>query len=275
MPRIRFVGAVLLALGLSAAIAVPAGAVTATGRLQIIQLDVGQGDGAVVISPLGQVVLIDEGGTDTPVMGVSVVNQLKALGIDHVDYHFASHYHSDHVAQIDEIVNSGIPIGYAWDRGGSYSSSYYTTYVSTVGSTRRTMAKNQVVTLDSLSAHPVTIKCVDLNGAGLSTTDENTLSMVLKISYGEFDESFGGDLGGANSGSYKDIETIVGPEVGPVEVVKVHHHGSATSTNANWLAATPTRAASISLGDANSYTPPTSAALTRLHNANVKTYWTE
>ena len=57
--------------------------------------------------------------------------------------------------------------------------------------------------------------------------------MVLKVSYGEFDMVFGGDLPGTNSGSYKDIETIVGPQVGPVEVYKVHHHGSATSSNAD------------------------------------------
>jgi len=99
--------------------------------------------------------------------------------------------------------------------------------------------------------------------------------MVLRISYGEFDAVYGGDLGGANSGSYKDIESIVGPEVGPVEVAKVHHHGSATSTNANWLAATQPKVALISAGTGNSYGHPTSAALTRLHNANVQTYWTE
>lgn len=274
MPPTRLLGAALLAVALS--LAVPAAAVTPNGRLQVIHLDVGQGDGAVLISPLGQVVLIDEGSTDSPAMGVSVVNQLKALGITHVNYHFASHYHSDHIANIDEIVNGGIPIDYGWDRGGSYTTGYYTTYVNTLGSKRRTMVKDQVVTLDSLSAHPVTIKCVNLAGAGLySGTEENVLSMVLKVSYGEFDEVFGGDLSGANSGSYKDIETTVGPQVGPVEVYKVHHHGSATSSNANWLSATTPKIGVISMGNGNSYGHPTAAALTRLHNANVHTYWTE
>src|SRR5512141_976593 len=60
-------------------LAVPARAVTPNGRLQIIQLDVGQGDGALLISPLGQTVLIDEGPSGvTPAMGVSVLNQLRA-----------------------------------------------------------------------------------------------------------------------------------------------------------------------------------------------------
>ena len=65
MPPTRLSGAacvaVAVALAFSFAATTPAGAVTANGRLQIIHLDVGQGDGAVIITPLGQVVMIDEG----------------------------------------------------------------------------------------------------------------------------------------------------------------------------------------------------------------------
>ena len=261
---------------LTALLAVPAAAVPGNGRLQIIHLDVGQGDGAVIISPLGDVALIDEGPGGTNAMGVSVVGQLQALGITHVEHHFASHYHSDHISDIDAIVAAGIPINRGWDRGGSYTTGAYTTYATTLGTKRRTMVKNQVVTLDSLSAHPVTIKCINLAGAGLySGTEENVLSMVLKVSYGEFDEVFGGDLSGSTSGSYKDIETTVGPQVGPVEVYKVHHHGSTTSSNAAWLSAIQPKIGVISIGNGNSYGHPTSAALSRLHAANVHTYWTE
>ena len=276
MSPIRPRAGALFVASLCLAFAVPALAVTPNGRLQIIHLDVGQGDGAAIISPLGQVVLIDEGPSGvTTAMGQTVVQQLQALGVTHVDYHFASHYHSDHVGNLAAIKSAGITVGYGWDRGGSYSSSAYTSYANALGSTRRTMVKNQVILLDSLSAHPVVIKCVDLAGAGTSTTDENTLSMVLRVTYGEFDETFGGDLPGANSGSYKDIETTVGPEAGPVEVYKVHHHGSATSSFTNWLNATGPKIGVISLGNGNSYGHPTSAALGRLHSAGVRTYWTE
>lgn len=106
---------ILLAL-LLAVFAIPAAAVTPTGRLQIIHLDVGQGDGAVLISPLGQVALFDDGTTSTGVSGLTVVQQLQALGVTNVDHHFASHYHSDHIANINEIVNAGIVIDLGWDR---------------------------------------------------------------------------------------------------------------------------------------------------------------
>lgn len=257
-------------------LATPASAVNANGRLQIIHLDVGQGDGALIISPLGEVAVIDTGPGGTGAMGLNVQGQLQARGVTEIKHHFASHYHSDHIGAIDDIVNAGITIRNGWDRGGSYTTGAYTTYVNLLGPRRHTLVRNQVVTLDSLSAHPVTITCVNLAGAGLySGSEENNLSLVLRVSYGEFDAVFGGDLPGANSGSYRDIETTVGPQVGPVEVYKVHHHGSATSSNAAWLAAIQPKIGVISLGNGNSYGHPTVDALTRLHAAGVHTYWTE
>jgi beta-lactamase superfamily II metal-dependent hydrolase len=242
-------------------------------RLKIVHLDVGQGDGAVLITPGGQVVLIDTGKAGTGVMGVSVLNQLRALGVTHVDRHFQSHYHADHLANIDEIVNGGIAIDKGYDRGTANQpgTQIYNTYVSTLGTKRRTMVANQVVTLDSLSAHPVTIKCVTPNGGGLGTSDENDMSMVLKVSYGEFDMEFGGDLPGTSPAA----EAAVGPLVGQVEVYKVHHHGSATATSAAWLAATQPKVAVISVGTGNSFGHPSATALTHLHDASVHTYWTE
>ena len=248
------------------------GAVTPNGRLQIIHMDVGQGDGTVIISPLGQVVLIDDGLYNNTAAPVA---QLAALGVNHVTHHFASHYHADHIGAISQIVGSGVTIDYGWDRAESYSSGTYTTYVNTLGTKRRTLVKNQTITLDSLSAHPVTIKCVDLAGAGISTTDENSRSVVLKVSYGEFDEVFGGDLVGVANGSATNIETTVGPEVGPVEVYKVHHHGSKYSSNDAWLNAITPKIGVIQCGNGNSYGHPTAEALGRLHAHGVKTYWNE
>ncbi len=243
------------------------------GKLQIHHIDVGQADGILIISPQGQLALVDDGAYDncTP-----YVNYINGLSIANFDYHFASHYHADHIGCIDDLINSGKVLNIAaYDRGYSYSSASYTSYVNAVGGKRTTISKNQTITLDAGAANPVTIKCVDLNGAGVYSptgSDENSKSVVLKVSYGSFDEVMGGDL---TSGSGNDVETTVGPMVGDVEVYKVHHHGSATSTNDAWLTATTPEVAVISVGDGNSYGHPTSAALTRLHNHDVKTYWTE
>jgi beta-lactamase superfamily II metal-dependent hydrolase len=241
------------------------------GKLQIHHVDVGQGDGALIISPQGQTALVDDG---TYTNCSPFVNYIKGLGITSVDYHFASHYHSDHIGCLDDLAASGVLVNIAgYDRGYSYTTSMYQAYVNTLGSKRQTMSKNQVITLDAGSANPVYIKCVDLNGAGVYSvtgSDENPKTMVLKITYGNFEEVMGGDLTAS-----PQVEPTVGPEVGDVEVYKVHHHASATSSYDSWLNATTPEVAVISVGNDNSYGHPTAAVLTRLHNHGVKTYWTE
>ncbi len=266
------------ALSAAAAIALAplaAFAITGNGKLQIHHMKIGQGDGALLISPNGQTALFDDGVyTDC----TYIKSFLQGLGITSVDYHFLSHYHADHLGCIDDLAAVGITIATAgYDRGNSYSSASYTSYVNTLGAKRVTIAKNQIITLDAGSANPVAIKCVDLNGAGVysvSGSDENAKSAVYKVSYGTFDEVVGGDLTGSTANG-NDVETTVGPEVGDVEVYKVHHHGSAYSTNDNFLAAITPEVGIIMCGDGNTYGHPTVAALTRLHNHSVKTYWTE
>ncbi len=265
-------GAFTLALTLSA----PLSALAAgNGKLQIHHMMIGQGDGTLLISPNGQTALFDDG---VYTNCTYIKSYLQGLGLTSVDYHFLSHYHADHLGCIDDLAAIGITIATAgYDRGLSYSSGTYTAYVNTLGAKRTTIAKNQVITLDAGSANPVTIRCVDLNGAGVYSTagsDENAKSAVYKVSYGDFDEVVGGDLTGSTANS-NDVETTVGPEVGDVEVYKVHHHGSRYSSNDNWLNAIAAEVGIIMCGDGNTYGHPTLEALTRMHNHGLHTYWTE
>ena len=260
-------GASLIAL----LVPVAAFAIAGNGKLQIHHIDVGQGDGALLISPNGQTALFDDGNY---LNCTNIKNYLQGLGLTTVNYHFLSHYHSDHLGCIDDLAAIGITIGTAgYDRGMSYSSGTYTAYVNTLGAKRVAMTKTQVITLDAGFANPVTIKCVDLNGAGVyspSGSDENAKSLALLVSYGQFQEEISGDLTG-DPGSSNDVETTVGPEVGDVEVYKAHHHGSRYSNNDNWLTAVNAEVCVISCGDGNSYGHPTTEALTRM----LHTYWTE
>ncbi|MBI5837904.1 MAG: hypothetical protein HZB25_11730 [Candidatus Eisenbacteria bacterium] len=242
----------------------PAGAVTPNGTLQIFHLDVGQGDGALIVTPGGQSVMIDCGVYNNCSL---VTNQLTALGVTHVDYHFASHYHADHIGcfvQSDNMVH----FDQAWDRGGSMSSptTTYNNYVSAAAGRRHAATKGRVWMLDSLSAHPVTITCVDMHLPAAS--DENANCIMLRLDYGNFHESFGGD-------QQSTYEPVFAPEMDTVLVYKVHHHGSATSSTDAWLLATAPTIGVISCGDGNGYGHPTAAAVNRMHARGVHTYWTE
>ena len=166
----------------------------------------------------------------------------------------------------------------AIDRGGTYNSATYTAYVNSVGAKRTTAMAGMTITLDAGSANPVTIQIIALNGNGISTTNENDLSVVAVVHFGQFDAEIGGDLSGYKTASYEDIETSVAPLVRQVEVYKVHHHGSAYSSNDNWLGVIKPMVAVISASSTigRNYDHPTQECVERLHNAGIKkTYWTE
>lgn len=244
----------------------------ANGKLQIHFMDVGQGDGAVLISPLGEVVLFDngvQGNCDKP------VSYLQQLGITKIDYHITSHYHSDHFGCTTEVLQEFPLIKDALDRGGIYSSQTFKNYLIAVGTHRKKATEGMIITLDAGSASPVSIKIAALNGNGVSTTNENDLSVVAKIHFGNFDAEIGGDLSGFKTDYYEDIETSVAPKVGKIEVYKVHHHGSRYSSNQTWLQKTTPIIGIISTGVGNDYGHPTQECLERLHAGNVLTYWTE
>jgi beta-lactamase superfamily II metal-dependent hydrolase len=266
--RKRCFGLLLVSILFSAVVAFA----QANGKLQIHFMDVGQGDGAVLISPGGQVVLFDDGtskGCDKP------VSYLQQLGITKIDYHFTSHYHSDHIGCAPQVFQEIALPGAVLDRGGSYPSTVFQNYVTAAGSHRQTATQGMEVILDQGSANPVTIDVVALAGNGIATTNENDLSLVAVVHFGQFAAEFGGDLSGFQTQNYQDIETSVAPVVGSIDVYKVHHHCSAYSTNDTWLATTKPKVAIISVGDGNVYRHPTSDCLERLHLAGVKTYWTE
>lgn len=266
-----------LVIGIGLALVAACASAQGNGRLQLHFIDVGQGMAVLLVSPLGETVLFDDGVTkhcDLP------VSYLQQLGVTKIDYHVNSHYHADHLGCASQVLAEFPLQQAAFDRGTSITSdamstASYQNYVTAVGSKRRTPAKGETLTLDSGSAHPVTITFIALNGNGVATTNENDLSLVSLVHFDEFDAELGGDLSGEDTGNYADIETTVIPLVHQVEVYDVHHHGSRYSSNESYLAKVKPRVGIISTGDGNTYHHPTSECLDRLHSAGITTYWTE
>src|SRR5215471_4953174 len=250
------------------------------GNLQIHHVDVGQGDGAVLISPKGEVVLFDMGEDMKRKECQTAVAYLDQLGIRKIDYLFVSHYHFDHIGCIPAVLKKFPLQKNAYDRGQSYNGTTYDDYVAAVGNQRKTATVGMTLQLDQASGNPVTLKVVTLNGQSahghVTTSNENDLSLSVLVSFGSFREEIGGDLSGDNTNMYQDVETPVAKDVGPIDVYKVHHHCSSHSTNDAWLEATKPTIGVISTGDRNAYGHPAEDCLTRLHQAGLqKVYWTE
>ncbi|MBU8869337.1 MAG: MBL fold metallo-hydrolase [Gemmatimonadales bacterium] len=248
----------------------------ASGTLTITCLNVGQGDATLIESPSGMTLLFD-GGDNGKGNGI-VLPYLQSQGITSLDYMVASHYHADHIGGLDEVYN-GIPINEAvLDRGWSYGSSTitYNSYASTVASQRQTLTHGQVIDL----GEGVTVTCIALNGNGevpspfTNSSYENEYDVCLLIQYGGFDFFAAGDLTGGGL-SYGDIETGVAPLAGDLDIYRVNHHGSDSSSNAGFMQTVQAEVSIISVGATNSYGHPTQNVLDRLVYYGSFVYQTE
>jgi competence protein ComEC len=98
---------------------------------------------------------------------------------------------------------------------------------------------------------------------------KNNDSMVLHVSYGETSVLLEGD---AEKAVERRIATLHHPRA---DLLKVGHHGSATSTTAEILAAAKPAFAVISVGFHTSYGLPKAEVLARLQAAGVHVYRTD
>ncbi|MGH7152167.1 MAG: MBL fold metallo-hydrolase [Planctomycetota bacterium] len=246
-----------------------AGASAQAPTLKIYFLEVGQGDSTLIVSPTGTSLLVDGGPNGSG--NSTVVPFLLSLGVTTVNYAVATHYHADHIGGLDEVASGMNGPGVCYDRGtvAVPSTVSYTDYVSAVAGVRLTIAPGTAIALGG----GVTVTCTNVNGqifggptvsVSGSSQEENSRSIGLKVEFGSFDFWIGGDTTGGGNGT-ADVETPLGPTVGNLEVLKASHHGSWTSSNASFVAATDPDVAVFSCGDGNPFDHPSIEAINHLN----------
>ena len=219
-------------------------------------LDVGQGDGAVLRTPRGRWVVIDAGpSSDRSDAGARVVVPfLERHGARSVAAVVISHAHLDHIGGVSAVLDR-FPVGEVLEPGAPVSDPLYTGFLT--GLARRGIAwhplhRGEQFTLDGVR---FTVLHPEPNWSGWGE-DVNEDSAVLLVEYGAFQALFAGDAG-------FPAEELLAGSLGPVDVLKVGHHGSRGSTGDAWLGALRPRLAVISVGR-NDYGHPAPATLTRL-----------
>ena len=252
---------VLRLLVLAAPLAFAAPASGAQG-LRVYLIDVGQGDSTLLIFPDGQTMLIDAGEAEA---AGAVIGLLDRLGIRALDFAVASHGHPDHIGGFGALAEAGYldpsTTGYAWS-GRQWGGIRW----------RRVRAGDL---LCDCGGATVTCYAAGARVAGGAYVrpkgNNNARSIVLNISYHGFDYLSGGDLTGA--GHHPDVETPLGDALAGlgirIDVYKVHHHGSRSSSNLHFLKRIMPEFATISVGADNPYGHPTRAVLNRLNHPEV------
>jgi competence protein ComEC len=262
-----------------------------TGTLRIVALDIGQGDATFVTTPSGHRFLIDGG----PVGSGRRVTlpYLSDKGITQLDHLFATHYDSDHIGGLPEILAgsdgmAGTPddvqvAGDCWDHGDSPEkhTPAFAAYVQATANCERVAIPGDRITFeDGVSIEVIAINGVSQQGPllPLDPSDENGTSMVLRIQYGEFTYLTTGDLpGGGGNPPFDtvDLEGLLAPLIGPMDVLHLGHHGSHTSSSPKFLEILSPKAAIISVGDGNTYYHPHPSILQRLADLGIPVYQTE
>jgi competence protein ComEC len=243
----------------------------AANKLEITAIDVGQGDSILVVSPQGRTMLIDGGGSLGPArgefdFGEDVVSPyLWSRGLERLDVVVLTHAHGDHIGGLARALENfhprelwvGInPPAPALDR-------VYAAAVAQGVAVRKHVAGDE---LDWGGAH-VRVLSPPRNWQP-KAKPMNDDSLALLLTFGETRALLAGDV-------EKKMERLIANESPRADLLKVAHHGSATSTTPEMLSAVQPRFAVISVGARNSFGHPRMVVLERLHDARVITYRTD
>ena len=173
------------------------------------------------------------------------------------------------------LIKAGIPIGHVYDNGMEAGTSVYKTYLKNITTKKiphSALYKGMTVDLGQgaqfIVYAPEQGKYIKDNKG---QPDPNDNSIVGKLVFGKFSMLFTGDASRAEENKLIMEENTKLSS----RVLKVGHHGSAGSSQKDFLRSVRPESAVISVGLHNDYGHPTSQALQRLAAENIMVYRTD
>ncbi len=263
----------------------------ATRPLTISFLDVGQGDGMILAFPDGETMVLDGGGSypartapARPVGGggedrfdpgkMAVSPALRNRGIRRIDYLVLSHPHPDHVGGLRQLVRE-FPVGEIWINGDPYPGPAYREFL-TLAAERGIPAKTVGWQQDAIALggawihllHPFP-EFVPWSKRG-AFSDENSRSLVLKVTYGERSFLLTGDVEEEGEAELAAFGPLL-----KSDLLKVPHHGGRTSSTWPFLERVRPEAAVVQVGTRNRFGHPHAETLDRYATHGIPVYRTD
>lgn len=237
------------------------------GEIRATYLDVGQGDAILLQLPGPKVMLVD-GGAGSPRldMGRAVIAPyLWNQGITHIDLMVVTHPQLDHMGGLPYLLNQ-FSVGEIWTNGEVRDAEFYRQFTAALTDEKGLL--HQIGREDT----PVSIGPCEIHilNPGETYYSQNDHSIVFRLGCGVHSFLLTGDI---------EREAISNlrrhPEDIRARVLKVPHHGSATSVDLAFLQGVDPEFAIVSVGKHNRYRHPASEMLALYRQLKIPVYRTD
>ena len=229
----------------------------------VYYLDVGQSDCTIVICD-DEVLMIDCGTYNQ----LNTIRQsIHTLEIDKIDYMIITHQHDDHMGSATDLLSDLTVENFIMPKltqSNNVTSKAYNILINTLDNKK--IAK---IPAQNCKSFMLGEALVEILSPTAQSNNLNNMSVVLKITYGDTEFMFQGD---AESKIENDL--LRSDYDIDIDVLKIGHHGSKTSSTDKYLDATSPDVAIISSGYDNNYGHPNGAVLNRLENDGIKAFST-
>ena len=222
-------------------------------------IDVGQGDATLVVSNDGHSLLVDGGRSKTRIR-----DRLSALGIQDIDAIAATHPDADHIAGLTEVL-AMYKVENVYLNGGQSSTATHADFLDAVeqeGAIVSTLQMNDTFNLGAMVIkvlHPYQL-----------TGDSNVDSLVLQLGCGDVQVLLTGDS------EIESEQSMLSENVlQDIDLLKVGHHGSRSSTSQAFLDVIQPEVGVISAGFDSQYGHPHVEVVNRLNAEGVQIFETD
>lgn len=221
----------------------------------IYYIDVGQGDSILVVTPhLNKTILIDTGGIvsfnenyKSNIVKNKTIPFFRRIGINKVDYLFLTHGDYDHAGEANELLSNFCVKKVFINKGN-------------INNIEKKINNKEVLTLKNFVIDNIKVNSLNNN----VFNNENDDSTILLFNIYDYKFLFMGDA------SIKTEEYLLNNYILPnVDILKVGHHGSYTSTSTDFINVIKPKYSVISVGENNIYKHPNKSVLDILDNTKL------